>query len=175
MWCRVLFPFFVSIETYFVSKYVINAGESSMACWEEDIQFCATFCKYSLGPFDLGHCLTTVFLCPVLFWMTSQFTRKGYWSHPGLLREVQILILAVIRFLLWTWLPCALDINVLELQYLLGRLLSLMHMECPFLVGASPGSDQVPDRRLGVDEGRTIQNNTESKINEIKENDWNTG
>lgn len=67
--------------------------------------------------------------------------------------------------------PCALGINVLELQYLLGRLLSLMHMECPSLVGANPGSDQVPDRRLVVDEGRTIQKNTEQKINEIKEND----
>ena len=67
--------------------------------------------------------------------------------------------------------PCAFGINVLELQYLLGRLLSLMHMECPSLVGTSAGSDQVPDRRLEVEKGRTIQKNTELKINEIKEND----
>jgi hypothetical protein len=49
------FSLLVSVEICFISKYVVNFGESSESCCVESILLCLgkMFYKYLLGPFGL--------------------------------------------------------------------------------------------------------------------------
>ena len=76
--CMCYFSFLGSVETFFVSKYVVNSGESSMDCWEGGTFFCLgeMFYRRLLGPLDLWSYLTPVSLCLVFIYMICS-TRVG--------------------------------------------------------------------------------------------------
>ena len=53
-------------------------------------------------------------------WMTYLLARVGYWGLPPPMCEVQYVILAVLAFLLWTWVHLCLVHGYVELQCPLG-------------------------------------------------------
>jgi hypothetical protein len=77
------------------------------------------FCKYLLYYWFVT-LSTPVFLCLVFVWMTYLLARVGYWGLPPPMCEVQYVILAVLAFLLWTWVHLCLVHGYVELQCPLG-------------------------------------------------------
>lgn len=109
------FSSLVSTETCFVSKYVINFGESSMSFWEEGIFFWVWMkCFIKISYRSIWSATSTnskFFLFSV--WMTCLLARGWY--------SVRVCVILVVEmFLLWVWVPSSLVHRCSKLQHLFG-------------------------------------------------------
>jgi hypothetical protein len=65
--------------------------------------------------------------------MICPLKRVGCWSFPLLFCEVQCVLCALVKFLLWMWVPLHLEHRCSELRAHLGKFFSLTSMKCPSL------------------------------------------
>ena len=89
-------------------------------------------CRFLLNPFGSYLLLVSVCLSLVSVSMICPLLRLECWSLPLFLYEVQCVLWALVKFLLWMRVPLFLEHSCSELRVHLGIYFSLTRMKCPF-------------------------------------------